>query len=180
MGTSEFHIQSIRRKHQVVWWASEVGGGPMGLSLLPVESISRQIMSELGWLLGYLAGIWGLLVGVGKASPQVQIGSGTPFPTSSHQPHFIKGAVESKSTWWLCSEHRASDPDSQSLVHFVSIIQGHPPKLWNKCLSALNRHLQFIIIVETLSLHCSSTWFQQQAQCQLKSHCWLSARVVLH
>lgn len=101
-------------------------------------------------------------------------GCGEGLPTSSNRiwdlfsnsiplTSFYKGGSWVQEHLVTLFRTQSEWPRLQSLVHFVSIIQGHPPKLWNKCLSALNRHLQFIIIVETLSLHCSSTWFQQQA-----------------
>lgn len=135
-------------------------------------------MSGLGWILRYPAGVWKLLVGDGKPSHKMNLDIWDPFFISSHQPsHFIGAATKAKKKEWLSRTQSEWSrlPASPVCFHCPAL----PPKLWNKCLGALNRHLQFIIIVETVSLHCFSTWSQQQAQCQWKSHSWLSANVFL-
>ena len=55
-----------------LWLASEEGGSPVGLSPEAVESaaVSRQMESDLNWIVGYLPGVEELLLkGVGNNPP---------------------------------------------------------------------------------------------------------------
>ena len=52
--------------------------------------------------------------------------------------------------WVTLLRTQSEWPRLPALSPFRFCRPGLPPKLWNKCLNALNRHLQFIIIVETL------------------------------
>lgn len=66
-----------------LWLASEMESGPVGLSALPMESdsISREKVSELSWILRHLAGIQELLVGMEEPkhthTPTLELVSGT-------------------------------------------------------------------------------------------------------
>lgn len=104
------------------------------LSPLPVgsDSISRNIVSELSWILGHPACILGLLVGVGKA-PHIGIGTQHPLSTSL----FFNPLLRFKS----------SSPFSSYLLHFSCVLihtfcpescQLHDVLLQRFCLLSVN------------------------------------------